>query len=968
MLKRALLLLALPFVLATAFPATLPFPQQDSDLRPDPAAHFGTLPNGLRYVIYPNHEPKGRVSLRLLVSAGSFNETDDQRGLAHFLEHMAFNGSTHYAPGTLVEFFQRMGMSFGGDSNASTSFDRTLYQLELPNTETATIEEGLRVLSDFAGGLLLDPAQIEKERGIILSEKRTRDSVGYRTFVAQFEFLLPHTLLPQRLPIGETTVIENAAPSQFADFYNTWYRPQLMSVVAVGDADPAVLEQQIVAAFSALTDRAPARPAPDLGHLAPVTGVHVLYHPEPEAPGTSVSIDTVVPYAHEPDTAALHLRRLPRDLATAIVNRRLAILAKKDGAPFSRGSIGVEELFDFFRQTSIDLTCKADQWSAALGVADQELRRALRYGFQPGELHEVVADYLNALDQAVKTAATRHSDELANEIADSLQQRQVFTSPADDLALLKPALEKVTPEECLAALREAWAAPHRLLIVTGNAKIDGDASAAIAAAYTRSQAVTVPPPEREADLAWAYTHFGAPGKVVQRRHIADLDLDQILFANGVRLNLKKTPFEAGVIRLAARVGHGTITEPPDEPGLSALAGGTFDAGGLGRHSVDDLTRLLAGKTVGVSFHAETDTLAFSGATSPDDLQLELQLLAAKIIDPGYRPEALRQARKGIDQMYLGFAHTLNGPLAMQVARLIAGGDPRFGLPPKDVLLARTLDEVRAWLTPQLTQGAIELSLVGDLDLDTAIDAVARTLGALPPRQPKAALDALRRVAFPAQPFAKAYEIDSEIPKALVVVYWPTTDESDIHRTRRLNLLASVLSDRLRVKVREELGGAYSPDARSFTSDTFPGYGYLSANVVVDPGKADRIADLVMSLGDELAVNGVTADELERAKQPILTAIKETARNNRYWLDAVLVRSQEKPEVLDWARSRTSDFASITTDELTALAKTYLSRARASRVIIRPEAPPSSAAPVPPSPAALPAPASPTAPPSSAPGN
>jgi zinc protease len=173
---------------------------------------------------------------------------------------------------------------------------------------------------------------------------------------------------------------------------------------------------------------------------------------------------------------------------------------------------------------------------------------------------------------------------------------------------------------------------------------------------------------------------------------------------------------------------------------------------------------------------------------------------------------------------------------------------------------------------------------------------------------------------------------------------------------------------LRVKVREELGGAYSPDARSFTSDTFPGYGYLSANVVVDPGKADRIADLVMSLGDELAVNGVTADELERAKQPILTAIKETARNNRYWLDAVLVRSQEKPEVLDWARSRTSDFASITTDELTALAKTYLSRARASRVIIRPEAPPSSAAPVPPSPAALPAPASPTTPPSSAPGN
>jgi zinc protease len=943
MLKRLLSVFILPFVLATAFSAARPFPQQDSDLHPDPAARFGTLPNGLRYVVYPNHEPRGRISLRLLVSAGSFNETDDQRGLAHFLEHMAFNGSTHYAPGTLVEFFQRMGMSFGGDSNASTSFDRTLYQLELPNTKTATIDEGLRVLSDFAGGLLLEPAQIDKERGIILSEKRTRDSVGYRTFVAQFDFLLPHTLPPQRLPIGLTNIIEHAARPQFETFYNTWYRPQLMSVVAVGDADPALIEKQIVAAFSGVTDRAPARPEPDLGRLAPVTGVHVLYHAEAEAPGTSVSIDTVVPYAHEPDTAALHLRRLPRDLATAIVNRRLAILAKKEGAPFSDGSLGVEEVFDFFRQTSIDLNCKAGQWSAALGVADQELRRALKYGFEPGELKEVVSDYLNGLEQAVKTAATRHSDALANEIADSLQQRQVFTSPAADLALLKPALEKVTPAECLAALRDAWAAPHRYVIVTGNAKIAGDAPAAIAAAYARSHAVAVPPPARRAELAWAYTNFGAPGKVVRRKHIADLDLDQIVFANGVRLNLKKTPFEAGVIRLATRVGTGLLTEPPDERGLSALAGGTFDAGGLGRHSVDDLTRILAGKTVGVGFSAETDTFAFSGTTSPDDLTLELQLLAAKIVDPGYRPEALRQARKGIDQMYLGFAHTLNGPLATQVAHLVAGGDPRFGLPPKDILLARTLDEERAWLTPQLTHGAIELSLVGDLDIDATIAAVAQTLGALPPRDPKPALDALRHVAFPARPFAKEYSIASEIPKGLVVVYWPTTDESDIHRTRRLNLLASVLSDRLRVKIREELGGAYSPDARSFTSDTFPGYGYLTATVIVAPGMADKIADTVMALGDELAVKGVTADELDRAKQPILTAIKETARNNRYWLGAVLTRSQEKPEVLDWARSRTSDFESITADELTALAKTYLSRSRASRVVVLPSSPPKPAA-------------------------
>jgi zinc protease len=181
-----------------ALPATkaLPFPQEGSDLKPEPAARFGALANGLRYVVLPNHEPKGRVSMRLLVLAGSLQEKEGQRGLAHFLEHMAFNGSTHYAPGTLLEFFQRMGMSFGGDTNATTFLDHTVYILELPHADDATLAEGLRVFGDFAGGLLLRDDEINKTRGIIMSEQRYRDSVSYRTFVAEMDAMLWMTLLP----------------------------------------------------------------------------------------------------------------------------------------------------------------------------------------------------------------------------------------------------------------------------------------------------------------------------------------------------------------------------------------------------------------------------------------------------------------------------------------------------------------------------------------------------------------------------------------------------------------------------------------------------------------------------------------------------------------------------------------------------------------------------------------------------
>src|SRR5208283_3850593 len=227
-------------------PAAPPvFGQETSDLRPDPAAVWGHLPNGLRYVVLPNKEPRSRASLRLVVGSGSLYETESQRGLAHYLEHMAFNGSTHYAPGTLVEYLQRLGMGFGADTNASTSFESTVFQLELPNTQPATLADGFQILGDYAGGLLIEPQQINKERGIILAEKRTRDSVEYRSWVAESEFLLGESLIPKRLPIGLTEVIEKAPREQLVDFYNAWYRPENLAVIAVGDFDPAAVDAQI---------------------------------------------------------------------------------------------------------------------------------------------------------------------------------------------------------------------------------------------------------------------------------------------------------------------------------------------------------------------------------------------------------------------------------------------------------------------------------------------------------------------------------------------------------------------------------------------------------------------------------------------------------------------------------------------------------------------------------------------------
>jgi zinc protease len=934
------LLLAFALMARAAVPppvAALPaFPQAESDLRADPAATFGVLPNGVRYVILPNREPRGRASLRLLVLAGSFEETEAQRGLAHFLEHMAFNGSTHYPSGSLVETLQRLGMGFGADTNAATSFDHTIYQLELPDNRTGTLAEGLQICADYAGGLQLEPAKVDKERGIILSEMRTRDSAGYRTFVAQFDFLLGGTRIPQRLPIGLKPVINGAGRGAFADFYDAWYRPERLVVIVVGDVDAAAVRAQVSADFTGLKARAPARPDPSLGTVATVLGVRTGYHPEPESPDAAVSISALAPYRYEPDTAAHRLRHLPRSLAVAMINRRFATLAKRENAPFTRASAEVQEGFNFYREASIEVECKSDQWAAGLAVGDEELRRALEFGFTPDELAETVADFRNELEQAARTAATRRSDELAAEIADTLVDREVFTSPAQDLALYGPALSRLTCADCLAALRTAWGTPGRSVFVTGNARIPGDAAAAIAAAYARAEAVTVTAPQAQASTAWAYGDFGSPGAVASRRHLDDLDVTLVTFANGVRLNLKRTDFEANTIDVSLRAGSGRLIEPPGEPGLAQFASLTFKAGGLGRHSTDDLRRILAGRTVEAAFRVGGDACTLAGATNREDLALEFQLLAAHLADPGYRPEALRLARKEIEEQYLGLEHTLNGPLTLQVDRRLAGGDPRFGLPAKAVMLGYTLAQTRAWLTPQLQQGALEVAVVGDLDVEATIAAAARTFGALPRREPRPALESLRHVSVPAVPEQLDYPIESRIPKGLVAFYWPTTDALEIRRTRRLALLAEVLSDRLRVRVREQLGGTYSPSVRSQPSEIYPGYGLMVAAAVVDPAKAPAIGAAVAAVAADLSEHGISEDELARAKNPTLTSIRETERSNEYWL-MVLGRAQEKPEVLDWCRTRRADFTAITAAELGALARRYLPPARAFRVTVHPAA-------------------------------
>jgi zinc protease len=913
------------------------WPYQSSDLKPDGKAVFGRLKNGLRYVILPNAHPPGRASLRLYINAGSLMEADDQQGMAHFLEHMAFNGTRLFPADEQLKLAQRLGMAFGRDTNAFTSFDRTVYKLDLPKTDKGLVTLGLTLFREYLDGMLLEPEQIERERGVIQSEKLTRDSVAARRTVASLDFALPDGRLVQRLPIGQEATVKSMQRPRFVDFYETFYSPERAVVVAVGDfKNVKELEGRITRTFGSLKARRASALDPDLGTVPTGRGLVARLHTETEAPLLTIKVNTAVPAKKMPDSRARRREKLVRLLADSMLNLRLVKLVKAADAPVAACTSSCEYLLGFAELSSIEAQCPAGQWKPALAFVEQELRRALKFGFTASEFAQAQALVLGELRQSAAQAGTRHSGTLADEMVSALAEREVFTHPADDLARLEPVLRNLNKTECLEALRAAWSTPDVNLFVSGNLKLSGDAAAALTAVYRESRSRPVTAPADEGTVAFAYTSFGTPGKIAHRSEVKDLEITQVVFDNNVRLNLKKTPFQKNSVLVRINFGSGKLEAPADKPGLSALAEVGFVAGGLAKHSLDQINRLFAGRTLDVELAVGEDAFVLSGQTTPADLEAQLRLLTAYLVAPGYRPEAERQLRQTLGALYTHLEHTDEGVLKNQVVPFIASGDARYGYPPRQVLAKRTFAEVRQWLARPLSDSYLEVSLVGDLDVSQALAAVSRTLGALPRRaDAKPDFAQRRRIQFPSGPRVKDFRFMSKIPRAVLVVCWPTADVSDVQRSRGLDMLSKVLENRLLAKVRQELGATYSPRASNTSSAVYPGYGYLSARVDAKPSDVARIGELVVKIGSDLSAGPISDDEFERARKPILTGIEQQVGSNAFWL-AALSNCQEHPTRLEWPRSFLAGYRALGKEDLQRLAREYLRADRAIAVHVVPQ--------------------------------
>lgn len=934
-------LVACGLALLAAYPAAArealpPWPAPaDGSLVNDPNVTWGRLPNGQRYAILPNATPPGRVSLRLLIEAGSLMEDDDQRGLAHFLEHMAFKGSTNLPPGELIRFLQRAGLSFGADTNAQTGFDSTIYQLDLPRNDAALIGEGLGILSDYEGRLLIGAEQIETERGVILSEKRVRDTPSSRSFEAMLDFLLPGSRYAAREPIGLEQIIRTAPRDRFVQFYRDWYTPERSVLVVAGDVQPATIVPMIGARFGGLTQPADAPADPVYAALAE-RGLDAMLFSDPGLPAT-VSLNVVVPFDPRPDTLTKEKQELRELLTGSMLERRLDSLGRQAGAPFAQAGIGASDLRPEARIATLRLRATGDDWRAALAAGEQELRRALEHGFSEVELTEQLAIYRSQLQAAAASAATRESSDLAAGLVGAVADEQVFSSPATDLAVFEELAQGVQPADIDQALRGLWGGREPLIFLSGPIQLD-DPREAILSAYRASQAVAVTAPAARETAAFAYREFGPPSGVARTERIADLDITRVTFGNGVQLDFKRTPFAAGSIQVAVRFGSGRIGLPQDRPGLGGLASHGFVDGGLGRHGIDEITRIFASRQADIDLVLGESGLALLGRTTPSDLPFQLDLLAAYAIDPGYRPEAMQRYLDKLAATYAQLAATPGGAVPGPVALLLHDGDTRFAMPTEAQARQRTLAELRDWLTPQLRDGPLRVIVVGDIEPARLIAEVGRTFGALPARA-SATRPAPPALTLPAagEPIRLTYQGTQD--EALAQVYWPTTGRTDAATAIGLDLVADILGDRLLREVREREGATYSPEAFSDMSLTLPGYGYLGAALDVPAIDVRRFGTLIRDVGAAMRAGGITQDELDRALQPRLAQARTALESNDFWFYQVLIPMEQFPFTLDDARRLVADHESQTLAGVQTLATRYLDPARALTILVTPGDPP-----------------------------
>jgi len=918
----------IPAEVVEAFPEVA-----NSDLPFDTDYRVGVLDNGMRYIIRPNATPPEQGKVQLWVDFGSASEREDEQGYAHFIEHMAFNGTTNVPEGEMVRLLEREGLAFGADTNASTGFDVTNYILELPRNDMDLLGTALMLMRETASEVLFEDEAVDREKGILLSERRVRDTYQLRNAIDNYDFLYPGSRISQRLPIGTIETIEAADGAALRSLYERYYRPENVTVIVVGDYDADAVEAAIVDHFANWQGE-PALENPPMGpvDLSHEGATDIFLDP---ALSERVTVAANGEFLDDSDTVANRRARALRQIGYGIINRRLQRLARQEDPPFRGAGFGTSEFFKEGRTTNLIVAAADGEWQRGLAAAQEEYRRALEFGFTEAEVAEQVANLSQAVESNAAGAATRDNSSFITGAVTLLRDGQVPTTPASGLERWNAHKPEITPEAVLAALQAEIVPLDNPLIRFQGRTAPAGGEEALRAAWNEGMAQPLEASAEAEAVEFAYTDFGEPGEVVSDTVDEALGIRTLRFANGVMLNLKQTDLQEDRVLVQVNIDGGDMLDTADNPLATAMFG-SLSVGGLGQHTLDELQTVLAGRRVGLGIGSAEDTFRLSGSTTPRDLELQLQVFTAMITDAAFRSTGEAQYYRNVEDYFGRLSATPASALSSEIGAILSDGDPRFSLQPKEDYLALTFARLRDDVSGRLANGAIEVALVGDFEEQAAIDLVAKTLGTLPAREYSfGSYDEARERSFTQDRSPRTVYHTGQPDQAMLVMVWPTRDDSDHVENLQLEMLERVLQLEVTDVLREELGQTYSPGVDADQSRTYPGYGTFDISAQVDAGQIDEARDAMLAALETLRAAPVDEDMILRARQPLLEAYDNALDTNSGWMGLV-DRAQTEPERIERFLAGGDRLRAITPEDVQAMALRYLDPAQRLEIRVLPQ--------------------------------
>jgi len=901
----------------------------------DPAVRHGKLPNGLTFYVRSNDRPENRAVLRLVVNAGSVLEDDDQLGLAHFLEHMAFNGTESFEKQEIIDYLERIGMRFGADINAYTSFDETVYMLEVPTDSAEMLETGIRILEQWAHAVTLDSLEVEKERGVVLEEWRLGQGAAARIRDQQFPVLFRDSRYADRLPIGDPEILENFELGSLVRFYRDWYRPDLMAVIAVGDFDSDSIVQQIRDRFSNIAPPPSPRPRPDF-QVPPHQETLVSSVADPELTVANVSVVWKLPPAPQ-GTHADYRRGLVERTYNSMLNFRFfEITQGSEDPPFLYAGSGKGSFVRGSDVYQLQAAVSEGQIESGLERLLIEAERVDRFGFTPGELDRQKADMLRGYERAWQERENTESSAYAAEYTRAFLENESIPGIGYEYALARRYLPDIELEEVDGLGRDWISDTNRVVLAATPEKpgVTAPTGEDLLAVFDSAGTATIEPWDAgPADQA-LMTVSPVAGTVVSESWNEAADVTEWQLSNGVRVLLKPTDFKADQVLFSAWSPGGTSVAPDDLYMSATWAASIVSASGAGEFSAVEIQKQLAGKAVSVSpFIGELEE-GFSGSASPRDVETMLQLVYLYATAPRTDETAFRSLMSRVRTVIENRGSSPEAVWSDTLSVTLAQGHPRRLPPTLDRLEQVDFDQALEFYRERFSDfGESTFLFVGTFNLDEMRPLVELYLGSLPSTGRN---ETWRDVGVrPPTGVERRTVYKGQEPKAQTAIVFTGPFEYDRPNRLLLGAMADVLDIMLREVLREEMGGTYGASVNA-TPTRYPVERYgVRIGYGVEPERLDELTAATFAVIDSLSTFGASADNLAKVKETRRRSRETDLEENGFWL-AVISSYDRNGEPLEEILQLDPLLEGLTTETIGEAARQWLDPDRYVQVSLLPE--------------------------------